>query len=70
MIHLTHTGHWSGKPFCDTDKPSTLIRPGDTFAHANYKALTKPTYRSQVCPTCLAAWDQAREDLNDIGIEP
>ena len=61
MLHLTFTGPLAGQTFCGAPRQA-----GGDYAHANYSALLKAAYRAKVCPACLAAWDQAGEDLDKL----
>ena len=53
MIHLTHTSYLAGQTYCGVGKNL----PGTQYHHMNIRALANPEYRQNVCPACLAIYD-------------
>lgn len=58
IIHLTMTGYYAGRPFCDVDK-ETARAAGAQFSHVPYTNAAIFLARPDICPACKAEWDAA-----------
>ena len=60
VTHLTFTGYYAGRPFCDVDKAEAAER-GDKFSHAPFSAGAW-AHLGEVCPDCKSLWDASGEE--------
>lgn len=62
--HLTLTGVYAGRPFCDCDKAARAAA-GDTFSHVPYSNRDVFFAHVNLCPDCKAEWDAAAPEPGD-----
>lgn len=55
LIHLTHTGFYAGRRFCNSTDDARNV-------HGSYAPLNNAVFREQCCNDCLKVWADSYDD--------